>query len=280
VLDDETAELQKRNQRVTVNRISVPKSHDVLANHLRDRILRGEMAEGDALPSERELVEQSGLTRGAVRQALRILSVEGLVHTRHGRFGGSIVRLPGRDAMATAIGRFVQGRKLPLRALQETRELLEPFLARLAADRRTDDNLKELKALHAELVASIDNFQDFSLLNVKWHNAIAKASGNELLATLLYSISHGMLIATTAEEYDTMETRKQVIDIHSRINDAIESRDPDAAERRMRRHIAITHARPLAMAAASIPLTTEPPAAAAVRPAAKPRGRKKDARGR
>jgi len=275
---DDITEVQQRKQRVAVNRISVPKSHDVLANHLRDRILRGEMAEGDALPSERELVEQSGLTRGAVRQALRILSVEGLVQTRHGRFGGSVVMLPGPDAMAVAIGRYVQGRKLPLRALQETREILEPSLARLAADRRTDENLKELKELHADLIAAIDNFREFSLINVKWHNAVARASGNDLLSTVLYSISHGVLIATTAEEYNTSETRKQVIAIHSRVNDAIESRDPDAAERRMRRHIATPHARPLAIAATSIPLAEEVQEIA-VKPPAKPRRRTKNARG-
>lgn len=250
-------EVRKRSQRVTINRISVPRPHDVLANHLRDRILKGEMAEGEPLPSERELVDQTGLTRGAVRQALRTLSVEGLLQTKHGRFGGSTVTLPGHDSMAMAISRFVQGRKLPLRLLQETRETLEPYLARWAAERRTEDDVEELKSIHAALLSAIESFQEFSFLNVKWHNAVAKASGNELLATLLRSISEGVLIATTAEEYDTIETRKQVINIHGRILDSIEARDPDAAERRMRQHMVATHARPIAIGDANIPLAQE-----------------------
>lgn len=252
-------EQRKRKQPVTVNRISVPKPHDVLANHLRDSILKGDIAEGEALPSERELVEQTGLSRGAIREALRTLAVEGLVQTRHGRFGGSVVTLPGHDSMATAINRFVQGRKIPLRSLQETREVLEPFLARQAAERRSDDDLRELKSLHSELVAAMGSFQEFSVVNVKWHNAVAKASGNELLATLLYSISHGVHVATMVEEYDTPETRKQVINIHARINDAIEARNPDVAERSMRQHIVAANARPLAVGAAPIPLTKEKP---------------------
>ncbi len=231
-------EVQKRKQRVTVTRISVPKPHDVLANHLRDGILRGDLAEGDALPSERELVDQTGLTRGAVRGALKTLAVEGLVETRHGRFGGSVVTLPGQQSMATAISRFVQGRKLSLRTLQETREALEPFLAHLAAARRTED---------VDLVASVADFQEFASINVKWHNAVAKASGNELLAAVLYSLSHGVHVATSTEEYDTVETRKQVIRIHARINDAIEAGKADLAERGMRQHMAATHARPLAL---------------------------------
>ena len=252
-------EARKQKQRVTVARILVPKPHDVLANHLRDGILRGDIAEGEALPSERELVDQTGLTRGAVREALKTLSVEGLVQTRHGRFGGSVVTLPGQESMTTAINRFVQGRKLSLRTLQETRNALEPFLARLAAERRTEEDLRELKSLHADLVASVADFQEFASINVKWHNAVAKASGNELLAAVLYSIAHGVHIATATEEYDTMETRKQVIHIHSRINDAIEAGNADLAERGMRQHMAATHARPLALEKSSIPLSDEPP---------------------
>src|SRR5437763_14401029 len=182
----------KRKTPVTVSRVAVPKPQDVLANQLRDSILKGEIHEGKSLPSERDLVEQTGLTRGAVREALRRLSAGGLVQTKHGRCGGSIVTLPGHDSMASAISRFVQGRKISLRSLQETREVLEPFLARLAAERRSDEDLHELKGLHQELVASAENFHEFALVNVKWHSAVARASGNELLSALLYSISHGV----------------------------------------------------------------------------------------
>jgi len=256
-------EAKKRKPRVTVTRISVPKPHDVLANHLRDSILKGDIAEGEALPSERELVDQTGLTRGAVREALKTLSVEGLVQTRHGRFGGSVVTLPGQESMATAINRFVQGRKLSLRMLQETREALEPFLARGAAERRTQADVDELKTLHADLVAAVGDFQEFASVNVKWHNAVAKASGNELLAAVLYSIAHGVHIATATEEYDTVETRQQVIHIHSRINDAIEAGNADLAERGMRQHMLAANARPLALEKTSIPLSEDPPAAQA-----------------
>jgi GntR family transcriptional repressor for pyruvate dehydrogenase complex len=238
-----------------IDRIAVPKPQEILANQLRKNILRGEIPEGQLLPSERDLVERTGLSRGAVREALRTLSGEGLVQTKHGRSGGSMVTLPGHESMAAAIGRFVQGRRISLRSLQETREVLEPFLARLAAEKRTDEQLVQIQGLHAELVASANDFRAFALLNVKWHNAIAQASGNELLATLLYSISHGVEIATMAEEYDTPETRREVILIHGRITDAIERRNAQAAERCMRQHMVATQARPLALSATEIPLT-------------------------
>jgi GntR family transcriptional repressor for pyruvate dehydrogenase complex len=267
------AEPRKTNQKVTVTKISVPKPSHVLANHLRDSILRGQIAEGDSLPSERDLVDQTGLSRGAVREALRTLAVEGLVHTRNGRFGGSVVTLPGNDSMASAINRFVQGRKLSLRTLQETREALEPFLARHAAERRSEEHLKELKGLHAELIAAVDNFQEFAAVNIKWHNAVARASGNELLAAVLYAISHGIHVATTTDEYDSPDTRKQVIHIHGQVNDAIEAGNAELAERSMRHHISATHARPLSLGSASgIPLSDEVPKRAAPRRKAQPAG--------
>jgi GntR family transcriptional regulator, transcriptional repressor for pyruvate dehydrogenase complex len=168
--------------------------------------------------------------------------------------------LPGHDSMATAIRRFVQGRRLSLRALQETREALEPFLARLAAERRTEEHLRELASLHEQLIAAGDNFQAFAAINVAWHNAVARASGNELLAGVLYSVSHGVHVATAIEEYDTAETRKQVITIHARVNDAIAAGRGEAAERSMRQHILAAHARPLALdGAGSIPLSKAAP---------------------
>jgi GntR family transcriptional repressor for pyruvate dehydrogenase complex len=234
---------------VAMPRIKVPKPHVVLANQLRERILKGELPEGESLPSERDLVEQTGLTRGAVREALRTLAVEGLIQTKQGRFGGNIVTLPGQDSLASAVSRFVHGRRIPLRSLQETRDVLEPFLARLAAERRT-----------SPLIVAAEQFHAFAVVNVRWHNAVAHASGNELLSSLLLSISHGVQVATTAEEYDTAETRRQVIAIHGRINAAIEDQDGEAAEKWMRQHMSATHARPLAIASADIPLTGTKPA--------------------
>jgi DNA-binding transcriptional ArsR family regulator len=69
--------------------LSVPKASDVLADSLRQRILSGELPTGSALPVERELAATTRLSRTAVREALRILEIEGLIEIRPGRSGGS-----------------------------------------------------------------------------------------------------------------------------------------------------------------------------------------------
>lgn len=230
----------KKDLRLT--RISVPKTYDVLADKLRETILGGSVREGDSLPTERELVSQTGLSRGSVREALRMLAVEGLVRPRHGRLGGNIVTLPGKESMAHFINQFVVGRKLSIKTLQETRETIEPTLARFAAERRSLDDIARLKTLNDDLANAVSDRAQFAAVNIEWHNAVAAASRNDLLAAFLFSMSFGVAMSTMADEYDTVEVRKAAINVHARIADAIEAQNPDLAFRRMEKHVRATRA--------------------------------------
>src|SRR5215216_4541869 len=102
--------------------INVPKSCDLLAERLQQEILSGIYETGCALPTERDLVSVTGLSRGSVREALRILEAQGLVVTRPGRFGGSVARQPGDESLAKYINLFVHGRGISLLSLAQTRE--------------------------------------------------------------------------------------------------------------------------------------------------------------
>ena len=225
-----------------LTRVSVPKSYDVLAAKLRETILGGGVREGESLPTERELVSQTGLSRGSVREALRMLAVEGLVRPRHGRLGGNIVTLPGKESMAHFINQFVIGRKLSLRTLQETRETIEPTLARLAAERRSTADVAKLRALNDDLAQAVSDRAQFAAVNIEWHNAVAMASRNDLLAAFMFSMSFGVAMSTMADEYDTMDVRKAAVSVHTRIADAIEAQQPDLAFRRMDKHVSATRA--------------------------------------
>ena len=79
---------------IDLSPVFVPKAADVLAETLREQILNGRLGVGSLLPNERELSERAGLSRTSVREALRILEVEGLIATRTGRNGGSEVVRP------------------------------------------------------------------------------------------------------------------------------------------------------------------------------------------
>lgn len=156
--------------------LTVPKASDVLAGEVRERILSGEFTEGTALPPERQLVEQTGLSRATVREALRILEVERLLEIRPGRGGGAFVHRPGRESLANTVRLVIRGQRIRLEDLHETREAIEPACAALAARRRTDADLAELDDAHTDLVAADEDIQRFLRANIRWHNAVARAA--------------------------------------------------------------------------------------------------------
>ncbi len=225
-----------------IERISVQKSYDLLADQLRDTILAGDIDVGDRLPSERELVEQTGLSRGSVREALRILEVEGLIRSRPGRYGGITVTQPDNSSMARMVGQFVRSHRMPLRVIQEARETIEPALARYAAMHRTDEELAAIIELNEALAHPALDRRAFAEMNIRWHNAVAEASRNDLLAALLYAMNHGVVAATSEDVYDNAEVRAAVHAAHARVIEAIAARDGDAARRRMERHVRATRA--------------------------------------
>ncbi len=220
-----------------ISPISVPKASDILADQLRDLILSGAIQPGQFLPPERDLVTSSGLSRSSVRDALRVLEVEGLIVTRPGRSGGSIVQLPGRETIARPMELFVKSHELRLESLLECRLAVEPFLASRAALNRTEAELEEIREIHRGFVATTNNVAEYKRLNLEWHLAIARASHNELLMTLMEAISQPILEAAGYHQVTTDAIRADAKKAHSAILEAIEDGNADLAHSRMAKHL-------------------------------------------
>lgn len=219
---------------IALTRVKVPKASDLLANELRERILSGDFAEGAGLPAERELVTQTGLSRTTIREALRILEVQGLVRIRAGRSGGAFVQRPGEQAMANTVEHIIRGQRIDPAALLVTRQALEPYCAELAAQNRTTAQLAVLEgatALSLEAGHPIDRVLE---ANADWHMAVARASGNELLAGLMIALTHG---AYDEHILDEDLERSGAAD-HAAITEAISAQDHLRAGSLMRRHVA------------------------------------------
>ncbi len=222
---------------IQLSPMKVPKASDVLANELRERILSGEFVEGTGLPAERDLVTQTRMSRTTVREALRILEVQGLIRIKAGRTGGAFVQRPGEEAMASTVNLLIRGRQIRLAALLETREAIEPFCARLAALNRTDDDLRDLDASNAAIAATSNGLSAFLEANVEWHVAVARASHNEILSGLMSALSRAIYAATDDEGFVDDEVRRTALHAHETITKAIRDGDADAAARRMTRHV-------------------------------------------
>lgn len=217
--------------------VVVPKASDILASRLRELIMRGEITPGSHLPPERELVVESGLSRTSVRDALRVLESEGLITTRLGRTGGSVVTLPGRASVARSVELFVRTHGIRFESLLECRVAVEPTLARLAAVRRTAAQLDEIASIHERFRASMDDVPLYKNLNLDWHLAIARASANEPLIALMEAISRPIRDAMDFRDVTTPEMRVVAIRAHTGILAAIREKDEDAAFRKMYRHV-------------------------------------------
>jgi len=216
--------------------MQVPKASDVLADDLRERIIRGEFPEGTALPPERELVTQTKMSRTTVREALRILEVQGLVRIKTGRSGGAFVYKPGKDTVADSVNLLIRGRQIRIPALLETREAIEPHCAQLAARNRTDEDLERLDQANTDI--GVDGtLADFLQANVNWHIAVATASHNELLTGIMLALSRSIYDATDNQGFVDAAVRSTTLRAHRTVTKAIRDQDPDAAARRMSRHV-------------------------------------------
>ena len=267
-----------------LGRLNVPKASDVLADRLRSRIRSGELQEGGVLPSERDLVVQTGLSRTSVREALRLLEVEGLIDIRPGRNGGSRVRRPAGDELARHLDLFIWGRDVSVEDLHDVREALEALGAEGAALRRTDAELAALVAQTQAVEAAVGDIGRYLEANLAWHMAVVRASHNELLISIMNALSNAIHEATAIEAFDSPEVWRSTLEIHRRILEAISARDAPAARRRMARHVAaarrVAEADPVARRSVPAVGAKHPGAAAAARAGARPGPQKRPAEAR
>jgi GntR family transcriptional regulator, transcriptional repressor for pyruvate dehydrogenase complex len=221
---------------IRLSPMEVPKASDVLATELRERILSGEYPEGTPLPPERELVVQTRMSRTTVREALRILEVQGLIRIKAGRAGGAFVQRPGEESVASSLELLIRGRQIRLASVHETREAIEPSCARLAAVHRTAGDLQRLDAAN-EAIAAGGDLDSFLQANVDWHIAVATAGHNEILTGIMMALSRAIYTATNNEGFVNDEVREIAARAHRSVTRAIRERDAEAAARRMARHV-------------------------------------------
>ncbi|MDA8273922.1 MAG: FCD domain-containing protein [Actinomycetota bacterium] len=217
--------------------LTVPKASDILADHLRQQILSGQLEEGVFLPVERDLAATSGLSRGTVREALRILEIEGLVDIRPGRSGGTAVRRPGLQPFERSIQGFVLGRRIRLPSVVEVREAVEPFAAGLAAERRTEEELAAIEEATVAVESNVDDLDRFLDENVIWHVSVAKASHNELIFALMSSLSTLIRQGTDIPDFNREETKRLTVKAHRRVLRAVTEGKRDEAFTAMSRHV-------------------------------------------
>lgn len=204
--------------------------------HVRRLIADGELRPGDRLPAERDLATLLGVSRPTVRAGLRALAAMSVVESRHGS-GTYIPDGPPRLgseplSFLAALHGFTR------EEMYEARRVLEVSAAGLAAERASSDHLASIAEEVASLFASMNDPQAFLVHDIRFHRAVAAASGNPIIASLVEMVS--ALYYERRRETATLASDRNLHDaaeLHRRIYQAIRSHRDDQAKQLMNEHL-------------------------------------------
>jgi len=165
-----------------VDRVRLPKTAEVVAAALRSRIVRGEIEEGGALPSEAELMRSFGVSRPSLREALRILETERLIEVRRGAHGGAYATRPDIALAARYLGLVMQFDQVTLKDVFIARAMLEPLGFHLLAE--CEDRQDSVLVLREQLDALNEarSPQEFALAWMAFFQLLFTRAGNRSMA--------------------------------------------------------------------------------------------------
>jgi len=206
---------------------------DQVVAQIRELIERGELRPGDRLPSERTLADRLGISRPSVRTGLRILSAMGVLQSRHGS-GTFISTGPPVESQLLRLLAALHG--FSPDAMFEARRILEVGLAGLAAERATDEHLAMMADEVAEMYASFNDPKLYLVHDVQFHRAVALASNNPIVATLINMVT-AALYEARVQTVERATDLKESAAMHRRIYRAIRARKPDEAREAMSKHL-------------------------------------------
>jgi DNA-binding FadR family transcriptional regulator len=217
----------------------VRKAYEQVADQLRELIMTGDLSPGERLPSEALLAREFGVSRATIREALRVLAAQNLLRTAKGAGGGSYVTMPSVDHisafLSSNINLLTGNRDLTLEELIEARMLLEIPAARLAAERRRDEDLERLRASIPPDAVRIDTREEF-VHNAEFHTTIIECCRNTLLyiaAQPVFSTLSTHLARSTLGKRFHRDIHRH----HEAILAAVAAGDADAAGSEMKRHL-------------------------------------------
>lgn len=210
---------------------------DVL-DRLMTRIGSGSIPPGANLPSERELMEEYGVGRPAVREALQTLERSGIVEIAHGERARVVVPTAQGLVSQVATGAMHLLRTQPgsLEHLKEARLFLEVGTARMAAERATEEQVAKLRLSIAQHRASMVDLAEFIERDMAFHREIADISGNPIFPAIVEA-----MFRWAGEYYTTLVRAPGAEELtlaeHTKIVDAIEAHDADSAGAAMHAHL-------------------------------------------
>jgi len=212
---------------------------NIVVSQIEEAIRSKVLVPGAKLPSELGLCQQFGVSRTAIREALRTLSGRGLLSIIKGK--GIFVQNISAETVTDPIQRYLemQLQRDYVLDVVHARQIIEPPIAASAALHHTTEDAEKLKADQHELVHSEGDYEELSRLDMLFHLDIAKASENSLIPLILEPI-HRLIPQIKSSVYATIvDAKKSAVEWHEKILTAILSKDAEGARTAMIRHLEI-----------------------------------------
>jgi len=220
-----------------------PKTAELVARDLRNKIVRGELKNGETLPAEAELVAQYSLSRPTLREALRILESENLLTVTRGSRGGPRINLPDPRFAARHFGLVLQSRGTTLADIFNARLLIEPSCVRLVASKARRSAVPVLRDIIEEERATIEDNLAHSRASARFHRALIELTANPPLVLLMGMLTHiyeshvsTAAIAANVEKVHAA-SKQRGVQAHEKLLALIEAGDADGAEVFWRKHL-------------------------------------------
>ncbi len=213
-----------------------------VVEQIQNAILSGQVKPGETLPSERDLRDVFRVSRGTIREALRVLEQKGLIEIKLGVGGGAVVRDVPTDKLGETLALLIRSRKISLEHLAEFRKGVEGDITALAAQRATDRDIQNLEHILKKAREYCDKgtefVRQFLEVDMKFHLTLSQISGNPVYETV-ERIVQGNIIPyyETFLDMGGGKLRENYDDLH-KIVKAIKQKHPEEARAIAREHVA------------------------------------------
>ena len=204
-----------------------------LAQLMRNMIFSKELNPGDRFPTETELIQRFGVSRSTVRETIKILKAENVIQIKRG-VGTFITMRPGQ--VTDPLGLNYANKRHLLANLMETRLMIEPKIAAMAAVRATQANLEKLAKILETMSKEDQKSGNHSRIDIDFHTAIAECTQNDVLQRILPIVNESIYVGYT-QTMDVPGSFEKAIEYHRRIYRAIKERDAVLARKEIEEHL-------------------------------------------
>jgi DNA-binding FadR family transcriptional regulator len=222
------------------------KAAQIVADQIRAAIIRGELASGDSLPAEAQMIASFEVSRPTIREAIRILESENLLKVSRGARGGARINAPSIDFLSNCFGHMLQTQKTQLSDVYTARCVIEPAAARIAAETRASGAAAALQAHVDREFKVLDDRPKVAAAVAEFHSLLVQESGNRTLALISSALNaiterHLVMVHRRTDPTESVTSRRERMltgfRSHRKLVRIIASGDGAAAEAHWTEHL-------------------------------------------